>query len=91
MGALGLLPLVFIPKRYLIVAGLWGAVGANSPFFMSIAMALAQLGLEYGIIFERKAPAYMTHIHEKLLTVWMPRMVSILSWIPYVNRYLPTN
>lgn len=41
VGAVGMLPLVFIPKRYLIVGGLWGAVASNSPFFMAIFMAVA--------------------------------------------------
>lgn len=33
----------------------------------------------------------MNLFHEKLLNVWMPRIIRILSWVPFVNRYLPTN
>lgn len=31
------LPVLFIPFRYIMLLGIWGAVGMNSPFFIAIA------------------------------------------------------
>jgi hypothetical protein len=33
---LALLPVIFVPLRYLIVAGMWGAMSLSSPFFMAV-------------------------------------------------------
>jgi hypothetical protein len=56
----GMLPLLFIPLRYVIVAGMWGLTSLSSPFFVAVGQAIIQLMLEYGIVFERMAPIYMT-------------------------------
>jgi hypothetical protein len=31
------LPVLFIPFRYIMLVGIWGAVGINSPFFVALA------------------------------------------------------
>lgn len=48
------------------------------------------MALEYGIVLERFLPTYMNNLLIKLDSVYIPRMVRILSWIPVINRYLPT-
>ena len=50
------IPLIFIPIRYIIVVGLWSAVGMNSPFFSALVKSFIQISLEYGIILERALP-----------------------------------
>jgi hypothetical protein len=32
----------------------------------------------------------MNSLHAKMETVYIPRTVWVLSWVPIVNRYLPT-
>ena len=48
------------------------------------------MALEYGIVLERYLPTYMNNLMIKCDAVYIPRLVYILSWIPVVNRYLPT-
>ena len=84
------LPLVFVPVRYFLVAGLWGAVSLSSPFCVAVRQGLVQLTLEYGIVIERVMPVYMNHIHLKMETVYIPRILWLLRWIPVLNRYLPS-
>ena len=54
-----MLPLIFIPIRYLMVAGLWGLVSLSSPFCMTLAKSFLEVGLEYAVILERIAPSYL--------------------------------
>jgi len=86
---IGMLPLLVIPLRYLMVAGLWGVTSLSSPFFMAVFKSLAQIGLEYGIVFERLAPAYTEAILWKIEMVYLPTIQAILRWIPIINRYVP--
>lgn len=46
--------------------------------------------LEYGIVLERVMPVYMNHVHFKMETVWVPRILWVLKWVPVLNRYLPS-
>lgn len=86
-----LVPLMVIPVRYFIVLGLWGIVSLSSPFCVACGQAIIQILLEYGIIFERYLPVYMTELHERLEnSVWIPRIFYILSWLPFVNRLVPS-
>ena len=48
------------------------------------------MALEYGIVLERYLPTYMNNLMIKMDAVYIPRLVYILSWVPVVNRYLPT-
>lgn len=48
------------------------------------------MALEYGIVLERFLPTYMNNLMIKFDSVYIPRIVYILSWVPVVNRYLPT-
>lgn len=86
---LGALPLLLVPLRYVVVLGMWGFVASFSPFLVAVGQAIAQIMIEYGIVFERLAPGYMTEFHHRFETVYIPRLIYFLSWIPYVNRYLP--
>lgn len=47
------------------------------------------MGLEYGIVLERVAPAYIDGALWKVETVYIPRVQAVLRWVPYVNRYVP--
>lgn len=85
---LGMLPILVIPLRYLIVVGMWGAMAQNSPFLCALSASMLQIGIEYGIVFERKAPIIMTKVHWKLVNVYIPRIKYIISWVPYLNRYV---
>jgi hypothetical protein len=84
------IPLLFIPVRYFLVLGLWATVSLSSPFCVALRQGLVQIVLEYGIVVERVMPVYMNSLHAKLETVYIPRIVWVLSWVPIVNRYLPT-
>lgn len=84
------IPLLFIPLRYFLVLGLWGTVSLSSPFCVALRQGLVQIVLEYGIVMERVMPVYMNSFHAKMETVYIPRIVWVLSWVPIVNRYLPT-
>ena len=37
----GMLPLLVIPVRYIVVAGLWASVAIHSPFFVAVGQAFA--------------------------------------------------
>ena len=87
---LAMLPLIIIPLRYLIVAGMWGLTCSSSPFFMAIGKSLLQVGLEYGIVLERFAPAYIDGVLWKIEMVYIPRVQAFLRWVPYVSRYIPS-
>lgn len=89
MAFLATLPILLIPLRYIVVAGIWGGMAVNSPFAMAVGQAILQILIEYGIVFERKAPILMNTFHHKLEHVYIPRAKYILSWIPYASRYLP--
>jgi hypothetical protein len=39
-ASLGAIPLMFIPFRYIIAAGLWGIVSLSSPFFCAVFKSL---------------------------------------------------
>lgn len=90
IACLCMLPLIVIPLRYLIVAGMWGLTGLSSPFFMAVGKSLLQVGLEYGIVLERFAPAYIDGVLWKVEMVYIPRVQAVLRWVPYVCRYIPT-
>mmetsp|Transcript_7459 Transcript_7459/g.12609 ORF Transcript_7459/g.12609 Transcript_7459/m.12609 type:complete len:500 (-) Transcript_7459:99-1598(-) len=89
LGVLGLVPLWLIPLRYFIVLGIWGGVGAQSPFFMAIARSLLELALEYGIILETFLPSYMNDLHYRVEFVYIPRLVRVWRWLPLLNRLIP--
>ena len=40
LGFLATLPLLLIPLRYIVVAGMWGAIASNSPFVMAVGQAI---------------------------------------------------
>lgn len=90
LGFFGTLPLIFIPLRYIVVLGLWGTVSLSSPYCVAFRQGVIQLALEYGIVLERFLPTYMNQFMIKCDAVYIPRLVYILSWIPVINRYLPT-
>ena len=91
LGFFGALPLFIVPIRYLVVMGLWLVVSLSSPFCVAIGQAIIQILIEYGLVMERVLPVYMSHFHHKMENVYVPRVKSILSWIPIVNRYLPAD
>lgn len=57
---------------------------------MAVFKSGLQILLEYGIILERYVPLKMQAVHHSLENVYIPRIIYILSWIPFVNRYVPT-
>lgn len=54
-----MLPLIVIPVRYLMVAGMWGLTSLSSPFCIYVGKSFLEVGLEYAIVMERIAPAYI--------------------------------
>lgn len=85
-----MLPLYVIPFRFVLVAGLWGLVSLSSPFCVAVFKALIQITLEYGIIFERYMPGIIAATHEKFEVDYIPRVLAIMRWIPFVWNYIPT-
>jgi hypothetical protein len=83
------LPLIFVPLRYLLVAGLWGLVSLSSPFCMAVAKSLIQVALEYGVVLERVLPSYIEGALVRIESVYIPRIQAILRWVPYINKYIP--
>lgn len=59
LAFLATLPILLVPLRYIIVVGMWGGMAVNSPFAMAVGQAIFQILIEYGIVFERKAPILM--------------------------------
>lgn len=84
-----LLPMLFIPARYFVVAGLWGIVSLSSPFCIAIGKSLIQISIEYGIVLERTLPPYIDELFFKIEHVYIPRTQAILRWVPIVRRYVP--
>ena len=84
------IPVIFVPFRYIVLAGIWGAVGMNSPFFVALMKSFIQILLEYGLVIERSLPNYMEQFNFNLEFVWIPRVQAILRWIPYVRQYVPS-
>jgi hypothetical protein len=87
---IGLLPMLIIPVRYFIVAGLWGIVSLSSPLCIAISKSLIQIMMEYGIVLERTLPVYTTDLLDRIENVYIPRTLAILRWVPIVRRYVPS-
>ena len=88
-----MLPVMVIPLsalRYIIVAGMWGLTALSSPFFMTYGKSLLQILMEYGLVLERIAPAYIEYAILKIENEYIPRLHAFLRWIPYVSRYIPS-
>lgn len=83
VACFGIIPVLFIPIRYFIVAGLWGLVSLSSPFCKAIGQAILQLAIEYEIgrrlseIYERFENGQF-HFYSIVGT--------FLSWIPFLKR-----
>ena len=68
------IPIIFIPFRFIILIGIWGAVGMNSPFFVAVLKSFIQILLEYGLVIERSLPNYMEKFNYNLEYAWIPRV-----------------
>ena len=90
LASLGSIPLVLIPIRYLMVAGLWGLTALSSPFFMAVGKAVLTVALEYAFVIERLAPSYIDTFLINLYTKYIPTIHAFLRWIPLVNGYIPS-
>lgn len=84
------IPLVFIPVRYLIVAGIWAITAMSSPFFTAIGKAFLTIALEYAVVIERISPIYIDKFMFKLVTVYIPFLHKVLRWVPFIKGYIPT-
>lgn len=85
MGFVGSLPILIIPLRYIIVAGLWGLVSLSSPFCMAVAKSWIQVALEYGVVLERVLPGYIEGAMIRFENVYLPKIYMILRWVPYIS------
>lgn len=74
LAFLGMLPVIFIPLRYVAVAGMWGLASLSSPFFMAVFKSLLQVALEYGVVLERVVPVYIESLMWKMEMVYIPRV-----------------